>query len=630
MKNHNAVIQTPRLLRIVFLSAAVLGLVLASGPSRAANAAEKLEQARIIQAAKLHETLDVITRAALKSSPETATALAIPKEEAGGKFSDRLNVRSEAEAIRTRKVMKQWLARLNKVDETVLNDSDRISLDVVRTAVVNGLGNAEFAWGTAGFWTSPYVVNQLDCAFTSIPDFLDSQHPLQSAEDAADYLKRLSAYAVVLDQESARIKADAKHGVVPPDFVVDGAIKQLRQFAALKPSETVLVSSLARRVKDVPTINAKKGAELVARAEKITAEKVLPAYRRQIAALEAVRPKAPTEPGIWRVEGGDRYYAACLRNSTTTDLTPDQIHEMGLKLVARFSAEAEPLLKSLGYDQGTVGERLRALAKDERQLYPNNDAGRAQLLADLNQQTAAISAKMPLYFGTLAKAQVEIRRTPPYIEAGAFGGDYQPAALDGSRPGAYYINLRDTTEWPRFMLPTLTYHEAVPGHHWQFSIAQESQGLPRIRSAILIFVGYAEGWGLYAEQLADELGAYQDDPAGRLGYVQSMLFRAARLVVDTGIHDRKWTRDQAIDYMVAVTGDQRSSMTTEVERYAVWPGQACAYMVGREEINRLRDKARAALGAKFDLKSFHDVLLTNGSMPFTVMARVIDQWIAAQ
>jgi uncharacterized protein (DUF885 family) len=237
---------------------------------------------------------------------------------------------------------------------------------------------------------------------------------------------------------------------------------------------------------------------------------------------------------------------------------------------------------------------------------------------------------MPRYFGTLAKANVEIRRTPPYIEAGAFGGDYKPAALDGSRPGAYYINLRDTAEWPRFMLPTLTYHEAVPGHHWQFSIAQESQGLPRIRSAILVFLGYTEGWGLYAEQLADELGAYRDDPAGRLGYLQSMLFRSARLVVDTGIHHRKWTRDQAIDYMVSVTGDQRSAMVTEVERYAVWPGQACAYMIGREEINRLRDKARAALGAKFDLKSFHDVLLTNGSMPFTVMARVIDQWIAAQ
>jgi uncharacterized protein (DUF885 family) len=237
---------------------------------------------------------------------------------------------------------------------------------------------------------------------------------------------------------------------------------------------------------------------------------------------------------------------------------------------------------------------------------------------------------MPLYFGVQAKAKVEIRRVPTYIETGAAGGYYNSAAIDGSRPGTYFINLRDTVECPRFSLPTLTYHEAIPGHHWQISIAQESQGLPRIRSAILGFVGYSEGWALYAEQFADEIGAYQEDPAGRLGYLQAALFRAARLVVDTGIHHRKWTRDQAVDYMVSVTGDQRSSMTTEVERYAVWPGQACAYMIGREEINRLRGKARAELGPKFDLKSFHDLLLTNGSMPLTVMARVVDQWIAAQ
>lgn len=618
-------------IRTASLLAAGLALLLTAGPSLAADdAGKKPEQARRAESAKLHETLTVITREYLKSWPETATALAIPIAEAGGKYSDRLGDRSEAEAVRFKAAMKDWLARLDKVDASLLSEADRISLEVVKTAVVNGLGTAEFAWGSVGFWPSPYVVNQLDCAFTSVPDFLDSQHPLKSAEDAADYLKRLSAYAVVLDQESARIQADAARGVIPPDFAVDGAIKQLGQFAALKPSETVLVSSLARRLKDIAAIDAQAAAALVARAEAITTGEVLPAYRRQIAALEAVRPKAPKEPGIWRVEGGDRYYAAVLKAMTTTDLTPDQIHEMGLKLVASLSAEAEPVLKSLGYENGTVGECLQALSKDPRQLYPNTDAGRAQLLGDLNKQTAAIAAKMPLYFGTQARAKVEIKRVPVYTEAGAMGGYYQNAALDGSRPGAYYINLRDTGECPRFALPTLTYHEAIPGHHWQISIAQEITGLPRIRSAILGFVSYGEGWALYAEQFADEIGAYQDAPAGRLGYLQSMLFRAARLVVDTGIHHRKWTRDQAIDYMVSVTGDQRSNITTEVERYAVWPGQACGYMLGREEINRLRAKARTALGPKFDLKSFHDVLLTNGSMPLTVMARVVDQWIAAQ
>lgn len=637
MKNRAFFVQTSpprlsfRLARIVFVRSAAIALILSVGLTLAADdAAEKLEHRQEAEMTKLNQTLTFITREYLKSQPETATALAIPADEAGGKYSDRLGDRSEAEEIRTKAAMKKWLAMLENVDASLLDESDRISLDVVKTAVTNGLANAEFDWGTNGFGSSPYVVNQIESAFTFVPDFLDSQHPLKSAEDAADYLKRLSAYAVVLDQESARIKADADRGVIPPDFAVDGAIKQLGQFATLKPSETVLVSSLSRRMKDIPQIDAAAAADLVTRAEKITSEEVLPAYRRQIAALDAVRPKAPKEPGIWRVEGGDKYYAACLRNSTTTDLTADQIHEMGLKLVAKFSAEADSLLKSLGYEKGSVSERLQALARDERQLYPNTDAGRAQLLADLNQQTAAISAKLPSWFGALPRAKVEIKRVPTYIEAGAAGGYYQSGALDGSRPGFYYINLRDTAEWPRFTLPTLTYHEAVPGHHWQISIAQESKGLPLIRSAILGFTGYTEGWALYAEQLADEIGAYHDDPAGRLGYVQSMLFRAARLVVDTGIHHRKWTRDQAVDYMASVTGDRRSSIATEVERYAVWPGQACGYMVGREEINRFRDKARAALGQKFDLKSFHDVLLTNGAMPFTVMSHVVDQWITAQ
>lgn len=612
---------------------AALALVLTSGFILAAgDAAEKPGPSRAAETAKLNETLTFITREYLKSNPDLATSLAIPVEEAGGKYSDRLPDYSEAGAIRVSAMMKDWLARLDSVDAASLAEADRISLDAVRTAITNGLESAEFMPARDGLPSicSPYVVNQLDCAFTSVPDFLDSKHPLQSAADAADYLKRLSAYAIVLDQESARVEAHARRGAIPPDFVVDGAIKQLAEFAKLKPADTVLVSSLAGRLKSVPTIDASAAAALVAQAEKITAGEVLPAYRRQIAALEAVRPLAPKEPGIWRLKGGDAYYEACLKVTTTSDLTPDQIHELGLKLVAKSSAEADPLLETLGYDMGTVGERLQALSKDARQLYPNTDAGRAELLADLNRQTADITAKMPALFGVLARARVDIKRVPAYIEAGSAGGYYQAPALDGSRPGSYYINLRDTAEWPRFSLPTLTYHEAVPGHHWQGSIAQETGSLPRIRSAILFFPGYGEGWALYAEQLADEVGAYQNDPAGRVGYLQSMLFRAARLVVDTGIHRYKWTREQAIDYMVSVTGDQRSSLTSEVERYAVWPGQACAYMVGREEINRLRDKTRAALGAKFDLKSFHDVLMTNGSMPLTMMARVVDQWIAAR
>jgi uncharacterized protein (DUF885 family) len=632
MKHRFFTLKTHRALSVAAASWYVLGLayLTASFTCVAAEEISKQDQVRAAEASKLKETLTFITREHLKASPEQATSLAIAPEEAGGKYSDRLSDQSEADEVREIAAMKDWLSRLEQLNASALGESDRISLDVVKTALSNGLGTAEFKWGKRGLGATPYVVNQIRGAYAVIPDFLDSQHPLRSRDDADDYLKRLSAYAGVLNQESARIAADAERGVIPPDFAVDGAIKQLRQFASLKPADTVLVTSLARRLKETDSVDSTASAELIARAEKTTSEEVLPAYQRQIAALEAIRPKAPKEPGVWRLPGGEKFYAAALRIFTTSDLTPDQIHEMGLKLIERFSAEADPLLKSLGYEKGSVGERLQALGKDERQLYPNTDEGRTELLADLNKLTAAITAKMPGYFGVLAKARVQIKRVPEYIEAGAPGGYYMHAALDGSRPGSYYINLRDTAEWPRFSLPTLTYHEAIPGQHWQISIAQEAQALPRIRSAILGFSGYSEGWGLYSEQLADEIGAYEGDPAGRIGYLQSMLFRAARLVTDTGIHSRKWTREQAIDYMVSVTGDKRSSITTEVERYSVWPGQACAYMVGREEINRLRDKARAALGPKFDLKGFHDVILTNGAMPLTVMARVIDRWIAAQ
>ena len=271
---------------------------------------------------------------------------------------------------------------------------------------------------------------------------------------------------------------------------------------------------------------------------------------------------------------------------------------------------------------------MQKISADPRQLYPNTEAGKAQLLTDLRAQVAAIQARLPEQFGTLPKALLEIKRVPREIEAGAPGGYYNSGALDGSRPGMYYINLRNTAEWPKFTLPTLSYHEGIPGHHMQIALAQEATGLPLLRSAILGFSGYQEGWGLYAEQLADEMGVYKDSPVGRLGYLQSVAFRAARLVVDTGLHAKKWTRDQAIDYMAGVTGDQRTSIATEVERYIVWPGQACAYMVGRQTINRLRDKARADLGAAYDQRAFHDKILLDGPTPLSVLDANVTAWIA--
>jgi uncharacterized protein (DUF885 family) len=312
-------------------------------------------------------------------------------------------------------------------------------------------------------------------------------------------------------------------------------------------------------------------------------------------------------------------------------MTPDEIHQMGLDLIEQLHGEMDTILQSQGLTRGTIAERVQSIGRRPDQQYPSTDAGRAQLLAALNAQVQAIRARMPEVCGTLAQANLEIKRVPEYTEAGAPGGYYQNAALDGSRPGAYYINLRDpATEWPKFTLPTLTYHEGIPGHHWQISIQQESGSLPFIRSALLGFNAYAEGWGLYAEQLADEMGMYANDPFGRVGYLQSAAFRASRLVCDTGLHAKRWTREQAIDSMMQATGDQRSNVTTEIERYCVWPGQACGYMVGRQAINRMRDAARQTLGDRFDIKGFHDTILTNGSTPLSVTEQLVNEWASSQ
>ena len=335
------------------------------------------------------------------------------------------------------------------------------------------------------------------------------------------------------------------------------------------------------------------------------------------------------DAGVWRLPDGDAFYDFGIRTFTTTNMTGAEIHRMGLEQVAELSARADVLLRAQGMTQGTVGERITAIARQPGQVYPNTDAGREELLGWLNEQMADMQARLPDYFGRIPTSPVEVRRVPPATEAGAPGGYYQSPALDGSRPGAYYINLRDTAEWPKFTLPTLTYHEASPGHHHQIALQQENDDAPMLMK-VLGFSAYSEGWGLYAEQLADEMGVYENDPFGQIGYLQSFMFRAVRLVVDSGLHHERWSREQAIRYMVETLGDQESSVTTEVERYCVRPGQASSYKVGQTVWSRVRAESMAALGDRFDIKGFHDTALATGGVPLTVLERVVRDWTAAQ
>jgi uncharacterized protein (DUF885 family) len=578
--------------------------------------------------AQLNAVLDRTVNALLRESPERCTSLGLTEERAGYRFIDKVSDASKEGARRTRGIVQNALTELRALDRNALPARDQVTLDVVATSYEYSLANSRFEVG--GGAGSPYVVTQLNGAYRGVPDFLDNQHPLRTRDEADAYLARLDGFARQLDQETAIIPEDAGAGVIPPDFAIDRALIQLNAFIASAPANTVLVQSLVRRLPQVQEIPEADRASYVSRAEAAVRDTVFPAYQRQIAALRQVRTRATHDAGVWRLPQGAEMYAAALRSRTTTTMSPDEIHDLGVSLVADFNAQMDTILRAQGMRRGSVAERVQALSRRPDQLYPNTDAGRAQILADLNAQTRHIESLMPQAFNTLAQAQLEIRRVPPTTEAGAPGGYYQRAALDGSRPGAYYINLRDTAEWPRFTLPTLNYHEGVPGHHWQISIQQESGSIPFIRSAMLGFSAFSEGWGLYAEQLADELGVYADNPLGRIGYLQSAAFRASRLVVDTGIHHKRWSREQAIQSMMQATGDLESSVTTEIERYCVNPGQACSYMVGRQAINRMRTAAQQQLGARFDLKAFHDTMLANGAVPLSVLERIMTEWATTQ
>ncbi|MGA9658437.1 MAG: DUF885 family protein, partial [Asticcacaulis sp.] len=351
----------------------------------------------------------------------------------------------------------------------------------------------------------------------------------------------------------------------------------------------------------------------------IYTETVVPALSRQIAALEAVVPKATHDAGVWHIPGGEARYAFAVRANTSTNMTPDQVHQIGLDKVAEINAELEKVMTANGMTKGTTGERLAEMAKDPRFLYPNTDAGKTQLLADLNTQVQRVAAQLPKYFGILPKSTVTIKRVPVATELGAPGGYYQSASLDGSRPGAYYINLRDTAEVPKWTLPTLTYHEAIPGHHLQISIQQENKDLPELRK-ISGFNAYIEGWALYAEQLAaTDMDMYAGDPFGYIGYLHDAMFRACRLVVDTGMHHKRWSREQAMQFMQTYLGDPNE---TEVERYVVWPGQALGYMVGKLKWLELRGKAQTKAGAGFDIRKFHDTGLLCAPVPLAVLEQV--------
>lgn len=572
---------------------------------------------------KVTALLDRMMQEFLAESPEFMTALGLDTGP-NAAVRSRLDDRSLDFVDRSFAAFRGYGAELATIDRGALSGMDAVNYDTTRF-IIDGAAVADrFDYGVQApvGGASPYLVSQLTGSYSSIPQFLDTQHQVRSVDDAEAYLARLAAFAEVLDVETDRVRADFAKGATPPDFVLRRTGEQFAATLGIDPAQSGLTRSLAQRAAE-----ANLAGDWGGRAEAIVRDAVYPAMRRQAEVIAAALPGATSDAGCWRLPDGEAYYRYGVLSYTTTEMSGDEIHEIGLAQVAELSARADEILRAQGLTQGSVGERIAAVARRPDQLYPNTDAGKAQLLADLNGQMARMQQRLPEVFGKLPRANVEIRRVPAEIEVGAPGGSYQMPSMDGSRPGAYYINLRDTAETPRFTLPTLTYHEASPGHHFQIAVALEAEGIPMLRKMPL-FSGYTEGWALYAEQLADEMGVYENDPWGRLGYLQSFMFRATRLVADSGLHHKRWSREQAIRYMVETLGDAESTMTTEVERYCVWPGQACSYKLGHTVWDRTRRRARTTLGDRFDIRGFHDTALAAGAIPLAVLERLIGDWAA--
>jgi uncharacterized protein (DUF885 family) len=567
---------------------------------------------------------DALADEHLRLEPTSASTLGIDVG-ARARLKSRLDDRSPAGRARATQWLQSAINRLDRLRSAGLSQATRSNVEIARTAYATALEGHRFPYGDAalsgGWRNGPYVVAQNMGSYLDQPRFLDAEHKIETAADAEAYIARLREHARQIEGETARMRSARAQGVIAPDVVVDKTLAALRSTRQGNPGEWLIVTSVARRTREKNI-----AGDWAGRAEQIAAREIAPALDRQITEMEEHRRRATLDFGVWKLPRGAEYYAWAARAATTTRRTPDEIHQQGLDELARFTGEMDTLMRRLGFTSGTVSERYQAMTRDPRYAFAEGDPGRAEIMTFIEAQLAELRPRLPRAFANPVRGNVEVRRIPPAEEMGAPGAYGGAGSIDGTVPGRFWINLRNPQSHSRISLPSLTYHEAIPGHVWQ---GEYTHRLPLIRTLTGYgFSAFSEGWGLYAEQLAGELGVYEDNPEGRLGYLQSMAFRAARLVVDTGIHHKRWTRDRALSWFAEATGGTVQSVANEIDRYAVWPGQALGYKVGHTEINRQRDRAQAALGARYDLRAFNDLVVGGGARPLTIVERDVDRMIA--
>jgi uncharacterized protein (DUF885 family) len=560
----------------------------------------------------------------LLDNPELLTQIGIAEQFGYRKHNAHLNDESEAKSDRDFALWRGYLADLKAYDPASQSVDQGLSTRVLTWFIESQVAGERFKLHN-------YPVNQLFGVQSNTPDFLINQHRIKDPRGAEDFLSRLGEVGRKFDQVLEGLALREKKGIVPPRFVIERVLTEMRGFANQPTPQNPLYTHFAEKVAALPGVSETDKQALLARCTQALTGGVVPAYAKLIAFFDGQLTRATTDDGVWKLPDGEAFYAWALRNQTTTQMTPQQVHDLGLSEVARIEAQMATILTSQSQLLAgeTPAQAMSRLAKDPRFLYPNTDEGRQAALADYSKMVEQQLVSSREVIGLSPKAPMEVQRIAPFKEKTAPGAYYNPPAMDGTRPGVFFANLRNMDEVPKFGMRTLAVHEGVPGHHFQIALAQEQSSGPTFRK-VLPFTAYAEGWALYAEWLGSEMGLYKDDPFGDLGRLQAEMFRAVRLVVDTGIHAKRWPRQQAIDYMLNKTGMPPGDVVAEIERYIVSPGQACAYKVGMLSIQAARQRAEKALGAKWNAdtkKAFHDVVLRGGALPLEVLDEQVDAWI---
>ena len=556
-------------------------------------------------------------------SPELLTSIGAVDNSPLDFHSDKLGDYDKQSELEMLEFMRQSRAGLDDYGPEGLEGQELLSWKIVAWFYDNIISQSEFEYGG-------YRVNQISGPMVNLPQFLTDSHIIKDEKSFQRYISRLYEFARVIAEVKVQVVNDRNNGTVPPDFVIEKALMGMRSFSEEGAQANPLITTLVDKLKDVEDITEERKAELSKQAAEVVESEILPQYAEMIGLFEELLTISNHDAGIWRLPHGEDIYRAALRSSNSTTLTADEIHKIGLSEVKRIELEMDAILINQGLIDGSILSRIRYLMELPEHNFANTDEGRVEQIAYLNEVNDQIMAKVADYFITIPPQPLEIVRVPEYSEGSAPGGYYRPPAFDGSAPGRFYINQKDTRDNPRWTLPTLMYHEGSPGHHFQLSAAQLIENVPFLRKFGL-FSAYSEGWALYSERIAaEDMGMYQDNPLGDLGRLQAEIFRAVRLVVDTGMHAKRWSREKSIEYMLSKTGMTEAEVTREIERYVVWPGQATAYKVGQLYMLRLRAMAEEQLGEAFDIREFHEMILLNGAMPLEILEESVISWIDSQ